>query len=207
MCCPGCKSESLRSIFYLFVRQLNILVDDTGAQFDKSGALKRWWNEATYELFRVRTQCIAAQFSEYNVPALDLHLNGNMTKGESIADMGGLRISYLVRVFAFAHTRKNARAHLCVTNNQKILSCCRRSSNATLKIRRTQANVCRASTLLQRKFFSSPMERFGAQMRRRKASSPIFSPIRTRRSRSESTALSPTSPRSPKRSIARSAVS
>jgi putative endopeptidase len=67
--------------------------DDQGAQFDADGNMKMWWTEADFKNFKERTALIVAQFNQY--VAIDtLHVNGEMTQGENIADLGGLTMAY-----------------------------------------------------------------------------------------------------------------
>jgi putative endopeptidase len=68
--------------------------DDQGAQYDKDGNLANWWTEADLAEFRRRADVLEAQYDA--CVALDeLHVNGALTLGENIADLGGLRIAYL----------------------------------------------------------------------------------------------------------------
>jgi putative endopeptidase len=67
--------------------------DDSGAQFDKDGNLKNWWTEADLAEFQRRGDVLRKQFDGY-VAVDDLHVNGSLTLGENIADLGGLRIAY-----------------------------------------------------------------------------------------------------------------
>jgi putative endopeptidase len=65
--------------------------DDQGSQFDAQGNLKEWWTAEDREKFRQRCQGIIDQFNNYVV--LDsLHINGDATQGENIADLGGMLI-------------------------------------------------------------------------------------------------------------------
>ncbi len=67
--------------------------DDQGAQYDFEGNLKDWWTKADQEQFTARANVVADQYSQYTV--LDnLHVNGKLTMGENIADIGGLNIAY-----------------------------------------------------------------------------------------------------------------
>ena len=67
--------------------------DDQGRQYDKEGNLNDWWTEADAKAFKEKTDKLVALFDNYVV--LDsLHVNGNLTLGENIADLGGLNISY-----------------------------------------------------------------------------------------------------------------
>ncbi len=67
--------------------------DDQGSQFDADGNLKMWWTENDYKNFKAKTKLIVDQFNSYD--AIDtLHVNGELTQGENIADLGGLTMSY-----------------------------------------------------------------------------------------------------------------
>ena len=67
--------------------------DDQGRQFDSNGNMNNWWTEKDKELFDARTKVIEEQFDQYVV--LDsIHLNGKLTLGENIADLGGLCVAY-----------------------------------------------------------------------------------------------------------------
>jgi putative endopeptidase len=67
--------------------------DDQGRQFDKDGNLKDWWSTKSAEEFVRRAACVEKQFSSY-VSVDDLHVNGKLTLGENIGDLGGLKIAY-----------------------------------------------------------------------------------------------------------------
>jgi putative endopeptidase len=67
--------------------------DDQGAKFDADGNLKDWWTAEDMKNFESRTGLIRDQFDGYI--AIDtLHVNGQLTLGENIADLGGLTMSY-----------------------------------------------------------------------------------------------------------------
>jgi putative endopeptidase len=67
--------------------------DDQGSQFDADGNMKMWWTKDDYENFKNRKQFIIDQFNSY--VAIDtMHVNGKMTQGENIADLGGLTMAY-----------------------------------------------------------------------------------------------------------------
>ncbi len=67
--------------------------DDQGAQFDKVGNLKNWWTAEDKERFDQATSRLADHFSSF-VVVDTLHINGNLTLGENIADLGGLNIAF-----------------------------------------------------------------------------------------------------------------
>ncbi len=67
--------------------------DDQGSQFDADGNLKMWWTESDYKNFTDKTKLIIEQFDSY--VAIDtLHVKGELTQGENIADLGGLTMAY-----------------------------------------------------------------------------------------------------------------
>ncbi|MGB6598292.1 MAG: M13 family metallopeptidase [Candidatus Acidiferrum sp.] len=67
--------------------------DDHGSEFDGHGNLKNWWTPDDLKNFKERAGCVQTQFDNYVVDG-DLHENGKLVLGESIADLGGLAISY-----------------------------------------------------------------------------------------------------------------
>ncbi|MFL5402313.1 MAG: M13 family metallopeptidase [Gemmatimonadales bacterium] len=67
--------------------------DDQGRQFDAQGNLSGWWTEADTKEFNRRAEVVQKQFDNY-VAIDSLHVNGKLTLGENIADLGGLLISY-----------------------------------------------------------------------------------------------------------------
>jgi len=67
--------------------------DDQGAKYDEQGRLATWWSAADRAAFAKRTAVLAAQFDRYE-PLPGLHVNGALTLGENIADLGGLTIAY-----------------------------------------------------------------------------------------------------------------
>ena len=67
--------------------------DDHGSKFDGKGNLKDWWTPEDLKNFQSRAKCVSDQFDGYVVDG-DLHENGKLVLGESIADLGGLAIGY-----------------------------------------------------------------------------------------------------------------
>jgi putative endopeptidase len=67
--------------------------DDSGSQFDGKGNLRDWWSKDDRKNFDERASCVQQQFDSYEVEP-GLHENGKLVLGESIADLGGLAISY-----------------------------------------------------------------------------------------------------------------
>jgi len=67
--------------------------DDQGRQYDKDGNLHDWWTKQDAEKFDARAKVVSDQYSKYSV--LDnLKVNGQLTMGENIADIGGVAIAY-----------------------------------------------------------------------------------------------------------------
>ncbi len=78
--------------------------DDEGSQFDGSGNLRNWWSESTGKLFKEQTKCVVDQYTSYEaLPGI--HLNGELTAGENIADIGGIKLAYM----AYRNARKDAK--------------------------------------------------------------------------------------------------
>lgn len=72
--------------------ELTHAFDDEGRQFDASGNLKSWWTKQDEKNFLNRVVAIEKQFDEFN-PIDQLHINGKLTAGENIADLGGMKIA------------------------------------------------------------------------------------------------------------------
>jgi putative endopeptidase len=67
--------------------------DDQGSQFDATGALRNWWTEEDRTEFTRRAEVLEQQFNASPVTD-DVMVNGKLTLGENIADLGGLAIAY-----------------------------------------------------------------------------------------------------------------
>jgi endothelin-converting enzyme/putative endopeptidase len=68
--------------------------DDEGRQFDAQGNLRDWWTEQDGKEFVKRASCISDQYSSYTIID-DIKINGKLTLGEDVADLGGLLLAYL----------------------------------------------------------------------------------------------------------------
>lgn len=66
--------------------------DDEGRQFDAEGNLKDWWSKSVNDEFERRAECVKKQFDSYTVLG-DAHVNGKLTLGENIADLGGVKLA------------------------------------------------------------------------------------------------------------------
>ncbi len=67
--------------------------DDTGAQFDPRGKLANWWTKEDAERFKAAGQKLTEQYNAYK-PLPDLAVNGDLTLGENIADVGGVSAAF-----------------------------------------------------------------------------------------------------------------
>ncbi|MBV9086994.1 MAG: M13 family metallopeptidase, partial [Acidobacteriaceae bacterium] len=67
--------------------------DDQGAKFDADGRLNDWWTPDDLKRFQERGQCIVNQFESYFIEP-GIHHNGKLVLGESIGDLGGVKIAY-----------------------------------------------------------------------------------------------------------------
>ena len=67
--------------------------DDQGSQYDEVGNLVNWWTKEDGVKFKAKTNQVVTQYNAFTV--LDtLHLNGELTQGENIADIGGISIAF-----------------------------------------------------------------------------------------------------------------
>jgi putative endopeptidase len=73
--------------------ELTHAFDDEGRQFDAHGNLKDWWTAEDGKRFEERAKCVEDQYSSY-VAVDNIHVNGKLTLGENIADLGGEILAY-----------------------------------------------------------------------------------------------------------------
>jgi putative endopeptidase len=74
--------------------------DDSGSQYDADGNLKSWWTTEDRAKFDERASCVVKQFSSYEVQP-QLFINGKLTLGENIGDLGGLNVAYTAYLKSF----------------------------------------------------------------------------------------------------------
>ncbi len=93
---PGIKDEDLDDAFVYGYAGASTIgheithgFDDQGRQYDAKGNLADWWTKEDGEEYIKRAQVIINQFNQY-IPVDTLHINGEATQGENIADLGGL---------------------------------------------------------------------------------------------------------------------
>jgi len=77
----------------LMAHELTHGFDDQGRQFDAQGRITDWWTPDDAKTFNARIKALGAQYDAYQVLP-GLHVNGDLTMGENIADLGGLLIAY-----------------------------------------------------------------------------------------------------------------
>ena len=78
--------------------------DDQGAQFDAEGNMKDWWLPADKTAFEAKGKCVAKQYSTFEVLPGQF-VNGDLTLGENIADLGGVKMAF----YAYRALRSTAR--------------------------------------------------------------------------------------------------
>ncbi len=93
---PGIKDEDLDDAFVYGYAGASTIgheithgFDDQGRQYDAKGNLTDWWTKEDGEEYIKRAKLIIQQFNEF-IPVDTLHINGEATQGENIADLGGL---------------------------------------------------------------------------------------------------------------------
>ena len=67
--------------------------DDQGCKYNELGNLSNWWTPEDSKKFNQKTKMIVKQFNDY-VDVDNLHINGELTQGENIADLGGVIMGY-----------------------------------------------------------------------------------------------------------------
>jgi putative endopeptidase len=68
--------------------------DDEGRQFDAKGNLHDWWTATDATEFQQRANCVSDEYSQFKVVD-DIKINGKLTMGEDIADLGGTLLAYI----------------------------------------------------------------------------------------------------------------
>jgi len=76
-----------------FAHEITHGFDDQGCKYDELGNLNNWWTKEDSTRFFAKTKLIVKQFNEY-IAVDSLHINGEMTQGENIADLAGIMMGY-----------------------------------------------------------------------------------------------------------------
>ncbi|RII32882.1 M13 family peptidase [Clostridium chromiireducens] len=83
------KEKNLGGIGVVIGHELTHAFDNTGAQFDETGKLKRWWNDTDYKEFTNRSKKVVDYYSKIEMSD-GKFVNGFLTVGENISDLGGI---------------------------------------------------------------------------------------------------------------------
>ncbi|MGI4863241.1 MAG: M13 family metallopeptidase [Janthinobacterium lividum] len=67
--------------------------DDQGRQYDSKGNLRDWWTKEDGEKFNAKAKMVGQQYGKFS-PLDSVYVNGDLTMGENLADLGGLTIAY-----------------------------------------------------------------------------------------------------------------
>lgn len=78
--------------------------DDQGAKYDGDGNLRNWWSESDLKQFEQRTAALVAQYNEYK-PFTDAGVNGELTLGENIGDLGGLTVAHKAYMLSLGNSK------------------------------------------------------------------------------------------------------
>ena len=68
--------------------------DDQGRQFDAKGNLDEWWTPQDAKEFEERTACVVHEYDNF-IAVDDVHVQGKLTLGENVADIGGLKLAFM----------------------------------------------------------------------------------------------------------------
>jgi putative endopeptidase len=97
---PGKRDEDLDDAFVYGYAAASTIgheithgFDDQGRKFDDAGNLRNWWQPGDIRQFNASTKRIVAQFNNF-IPVDSLHVNGEATQGENIADLGGVLLGW-----------------------------------------------------------------------------------------------------------------
>jgi putative endopeptidase len=77
--------------------------DDSGAKYDGKGNLRDWWTEKDKSEFEARAGQLVAQYDDYS-PLANAKVNGKLTLGENIGDLGGMSVAYTAYKIALGET-------------------------------------------------------------------------------------------------------
>lgn len=85
------KAKNYGGIGVIIGHEISHAFDDEGSKFDEYGNLKNWWTKNDRENYNLRTEELAKQYSKYMLN--NEKLNGKLTLGENIADLGGVTVA------------------------------------------------------------------------------------------------------------------
>ncbi|BFZ14208.1 hypothetical protein BsWGS_17247 [Bradybaena similaris] len=81
---------------YVLGHEIVHSVDEDGIKYHKNGTVGKWFGKTTDIEFYQRVQCMIDQYSRYFDKTAEMHVNGDMTLIENIADNGGIKLAYRV---------------------------------------------------------------------------------------------------------------
>lgn len=93
--------------------------DDQGRKYDGSGTLREWWDEKAVRAFEERASCVGELYSSQE-PEPGLHINGDLTMGENIADLGGLKEAFFAYRAWAAQNGGDAEPHVPGLSNEQL---------------------------------------------------------------------------------------
>ncbi|MEJ7611554.1 MAG: M13 family metallopeptidase [Ferruginibacter sp.] len=67
--------------------------DDRGSQYDEVGNMQNWWNKEDLAKFKTKSGGVVKQYNSFKMFG-NQHVNGELTLGENLADIGGIAIAY-----------------------------------------------------------------------------------------------------------------
>ncbi|KXJ98566.1 MAG: endothelin-converting protein 1 [Acidobacteria bacterium OLB17] len=108
--------ENYGAIGAVIGHEISHSFDNLGSEFDAYGKMTNWWTPADFEHFKASGARLAAQFDAYE-PLPGVHVNGNLTLGENIADVAGLSAAY--DAYRAAYQGKEAPAKNGFTGDQR----------------------------------------------------------------------------------------
>ena len=85
------KAKNYGGIGAVIGHEISHAFDDQGSKFDEKGNLKNWWTKEDEKNYKQKTEALAKQYSGYIVG--NKNINGNLTLGENIADLGGVTVA------------------------------------------------------------------------------------------------------------------
>jgi putative endopeptidase len=96
---PGFDNNAVDAVNYgsigvVMGHEISHGFDDQGARYDYVGNLRNWWTDSDLKQFQQRGACVANQFDNYFIEP-GVHHNGKMVLGESIGDLGGVKLAFL----------------------------------------------------------------------------------------------------------------
>ncbi|XP_034112815.2 neprilysin-2-like [Drosophila albomicans] len=103
---------------YLVGHELSHGFDSVGSHYDNKGEDRSWWSKKSIVEFNNRTQCFVDQYGKYNVSEINRNIDGDKTKDENMADIGGLYEAMNAYRLHTKHLRHEQDVSYDMTNEQ-----------------------------------------------------------------------------------------